>query len=398
MAEPILKVDSLWKRFSKNLKMSMIHGTADTLRTLTGWQEKEPRLRKAEFWALKDISLELRQGECLGLIGTNGSGKSTLMRIIAGIFPPDKGRVEYKGRLGALISLGAGFHPHMTGRENIFLNGSILGLSKQEIKAKFDEIVNFSEIEEFIDAPVSTYSSGMRVKLGFSIAIQSRPDILLIDEVLSVGDYGFRIKCFNAISETLSERGAVFVSHSMQHVSRICNKLMLLEKGAVLYYDTNVEEGIEQYHKQFEAKEVSFVSECIKTLTLRVNGAQVNIGEQLTLIHNEEMKIGIRFLMDKPVGNIICSLVFQDSSFNPIALCRSNMLSVREGQTEYVVECTIPRLQFLARVIGVTLDIRTVEAGTERILLGGRNILSLVIKGTFSHRTYMLIDSQWTSK
>lgn len=189
-----------------------------------------------EFWALKDVNIEIEKGDRIGLIGLNGAGKSTLLKIISGILKPTEGEILVKGNISPLIELGAGFDPDYTGRENIFLNGAILGHSRKFIENKFDEIVKFSELEEFIDVPLKNYSSGMKARLGFSIATLTKPDILILDEVLSVGDYKFREKSFNRIQELLSMGTTViFVSHSIDQVKKICNKAIWLEKGEVKY-------------------------------------------------------------------------------------------------------------------------------------------------------------------
>ena len=167
----VLRVENLCKKFCPTLKHSMYYGAIDTVRSMLGVAYATDQLRKNEFWALDDICFELRKGEALGIIGANGSGKSTLLRLITGIFPPDKGRIAFKGRIGALIAVGAGFHPYMTGRENIYLNGTILGMTRREIDAKLDAIIDFADIGDFLEAPISTYSSGMRVRLGFAIAV-----------------------------------------------------------------------------------------------------------------------------------------------------------------------------------------------------------------------------------
>ncbi len=208
-------------------------------------------LRRQEFWALRDISVDVRRGEVLGLIGMNGCGKTTLLRLIAGIFPPDLGETAIRGRTGALIALGAGFHPHMTGRENVHLNAAILGLSRQEIRDRFQAIIDFAEIGPFIDAPVSTYSSGMKVKLGFAIAINVQADLLLIDEVLAVGDMGFKIKCLNAIRRLMADTAVVFVSHSMQFISSFCTRVMLLNGGQVVCDTDSVPAGSDRYLQVF---------------------------------------------------------------------------------------------------------------------------------------------------
>lgn len=171
-----LLIENLGKKFCRNLKRNLFYGSLDVAKTLLGIRFDAARLRRDEFWALEDINLNVRRGESIGIIGANGAGKSTLLRLISGILSPDKGRITVRGRVGTLIALGAGFHPHFSGRENIFLNGAILGMTTRELEERYDEIVRFADIGEFIEAPVSAYSSGMRVRLGFAIAIHSSPD------------------------------------------------------------------------------------------------------------------------------------------------------------------------------------------------------------------------------
>ncbi|MGC9397899.1 MAG: ABC transporter ATP-binding protein [Anaerolineae bacterium] len=188
--------------------------------------------RREEFWALRDVSLSVERGETVGLIGPNGAGKSTLLKLVSGIIKPTSGQVKVSGRLGALLELGAGFHPDLTGRENIYLNGSILGLSRSEIQAKMGEIIAFAELERFIDAPVRHYSSGMYVRLGFSVAVHTEPQILLVDEVLAVGDAAFQRKCMDKIDE-MRRAGVtiLFVSHSPDLVRKICKRAIWLDEG-----------------------------------------------------------------------------------------------------------------------------------------------------------------------
>jgi lipopolysaccharide transport system ATP-binding protein len=194
-------------------------------------------LRPGEFWAVKDVSFELRRGECLGLIGHNGAGKTTLLKMLNGLIKPDRGRIEMNGRVGALIALGAGFNPILTGRENIYINGSVLGLSKKEIDEKLDEIIDFAEIGELIDMPVQNYSSGMQVRLGFAVATALDPDILILDEVLAVGDLAFRAKCFKRIGDIINSCSVIFVSHDLVQVSRICDRCLYLKQGVKIITD-----------------------------------------------------------------------------------------------------------------------------------------------------------------
>jgi len=229
---PIIKAHHLSKKFCKSLKNVMIYGSYDIISDFIGIATKTDKLRQGEFWAVDDVSFELKKGDIFGIIGPNGSGKSTILKMLNGIYMPDRGKIEIRGRVGALIEIGAGFHPMLTGRENVYVNGAILGMSKKEIDAKYDEIVAFSDIGDFINAPVKHYSSGMYVRLGFSVAVHCEPEILLVDEVLAVGDAQFYNKCTNKINE-IRDRGTtiVLVSHNMWLIQTMCERVLLLHQG-----------------------------------------------------------------------------------------------------------------------------------------------------------------------
>jgi lipopolysaccharide transport system ATP-binding protein len=209
--------------------------------TLGGQLRKAQRLsyqenfaREEDFWALKDISFEIRRGERVGIIGRNGAGKSTLLKILSRITEPTTGRVEIRGRVASLLEVGTGFHPELTGRENIYLNGAILGMTRREIRSKFDEIVDFAEVEKFLDTPVKRYSSGMYVRLAFAVAAHLEPEILVVDEVLAVGDASFQKKCLNKMKETSAEeKTLLFVSHNIGTITSLCQKALLLQKGSL---------------------------------------------------------------------------------------------------------------------------------------------------------------------
>jgi lipopolysaccharide transport system ATP-binding protein len=190
-----------------------------------------------EFWALKNVSFEIQQGDRVGIIGRNGAGKSTLLKVLSRITPPTQGRVDINGRMASLLEVGTGFHPELTGRENIYLNGTILGMSRHEIRLKFDEIVAFAEVEQFLDTPVKRYSSGMYVRLAFAVAAHLDPEILIVDEVLSVGDAQFQKKCLGKMEDVSKNEGRtlLFVSHQMTAMQSLCNKGILLEKGQVAF-------------------------------------------------------------------------------------------------------------------------------------------------------------------
>jgi lipopolysaccharide transport system ATP-binding protein len=231
----VISVEQVSKKFCRDLKQSLFYGIKDIATDLVGAHRKSDRLRKGEFWALKEVSFQLRAGEALGLVGANGAGKSTLLRIISGLIKPDIGAIKIRGRVAPLIALGAGFNPILTGRENIYANMSILGLTTREIKKRFDDVVDFAEIWEAIDAPVQTYSSGMAARLGFACAVHIEPDILLIDEVLAVGDIKFKMKCHRKLAK-LRQNGTAFVlvSHNPHSVLNVCNQSIYLSKGKLI--------------------------------------------------------------------------------------------------------------------------------------------------------------------
>jgi lipopolysaccharide transport system ATP-binding protein len=209
-----------------------------------------------EFWALKDLSFEVKRGEVLGIIGRNGAGKSTLLKILSRITDPTQGRVMMKGRVASLLEVGTGFHPELTGRENVYLNGAILGMARAEIKRKFDEIVAFAEIEKFLDTPVKRYSSGMYVRLAFAVAAHLEPEILIVDEVLAVGDAGFQKKCLGKMSEFSRREGrtVLFVSHNANAVESLCNGCALLDGGELVVQSSDVKSVIRRYQFGYDAR------------------------------------------------------------------------------------------------------------------------------------------------
>lgn len=259
MSEEILiSVDGVSKKFCRSFKRSLWYGMQDIAAELNPFPTKQLHgdasaaspLRRDEFWAVKDVSFKLRRGECLGLLGRNGAGKTTLLKLLNGLIKPDSGQIRMRGQVGALIALGAGFNPILTGRENIYVNGAVLGFTKGEIDEKLDDIIDFSEIREFIDSPVQTYSSGMQVRLGFACAKSMTPDILLIDEVLAVGDVAFRMKCYKHILR-LKENGAamIVVSHNMVDIDRVCDRVAVLSQGCVIF-EGDKSTGAREYEKQ----------------------------------------------------------------------------------------------------------------------------------------------------
>jgi lipopolysaccharide transport system ATP-binding protein len=256
----VIKIENLWKEY----RLGVIgHGTLT--HDLQSWWAKvrgkedpnakispmlagqEKQIEGDQFWALRDINLEVKQGDILGIIGKNGAGKSTLLKILSRVTAPTKGEVKIKGRIASLLEVGTGFHPELTGRENIFMNGAILGMSKQEIKAKLDEIVDFSGVENFLDTPVKRYSSGMMVRLAFAVAAHLEPEILVIDEVLAVGDAEFQKKCLGKMQDvSRTGRTILFVSHQMAAIENLCSRCLVTAYGKTIFVG-GVEEAIKCY-------------------------------------------------------------------------------------------------------------------------------------------------------
>ena len=252
MSEPILIFDHVYKKFSRGEHHNTLRDfIADNVRKMLPWAKKPVNplaLKDREFWAVKDVSFKVNRGEALGIIGPNGSGKSTILKMLSGIIRPEQGTYSVKGRLSALIEVGAGFHPDLTGRENVFLNCSILGMTRKETAKKFNHIVEFAGVEEFIDTPLKYYSSGMAVRLGFATSAFIEPEVLLVDEVLSVGDTEFRNRCANRMEKMMRDGVTmILVSHNLNEVRTLCQRTLMLFKGNVLM-EGPTQRVLEKYH------------------------------------------------------------------------------------------------------------------------------------------------------
>lgn len=243
MSNIAVDVNHVWKRFHRGELHDSLRDLIPALaKRMVGRGPRASDLAEGDFWAVKDVSFQVKQGEVLGIIGNNGAGKSTILKILSKIFKPTRGCIRTNGRVRALLEVGAGFHPDLTGRENVYLNGSILGMKRREIDAKFDEIVDFAGIEPFLDMPVKRYSSGMHARLGFAVAAHLDPEILVADEVLAVGDAQFQKKCLGKMQTVASEgRTVLFVSHNMAAVKRLCHRAVVLQGGEVVREGSAIE-------------------------------------------------------------------------------------------------------------------------------------------------------------
>lgn len=325
----LIKCEHVSKKFCRGLKRSLWYGLQDICAEfyplkypLPIADAKPPVLRKDEFWAVNDISFELKRGECLGLIGHNGAGKSTLLKILNGLIKPDHGRITMKGRIGALIELNVGFNPVLTGRENVYIYGAILGFSKEDIDRKYDAIVEFSEMSDFMEMPFMSYSSGMKVRLGFAVAAQMEPDVLIIDEVLAVGDVGFRSKCFNVIGELCRNAAVILVSHSMQQISRISSEILVMQKGTLFYHGPDIVKGI-NYYVSSHSDQIKFIggNGRAKISDIRLRSSSNNLSNAIS--YSENLIISMAIALDIKIKEIVVNISFLNLEMQPVAQSNS---------------------------------------------------------------------------
>lgn len=318
-----------------------------------------------EIWALKDVSFEVAKGEVLGIIGPNGAGKSTILKILSGITRPTRGRVDVRGRVGALIEVGAGFHNELTGRENVYMNGSILGMKKKEIDRKYKKIVGFAELGKFMDTPLKKYSSGMRVRLGFSVAVHLEPDVLLIDEVLSVGDINFRAKSAQRMMEFKAKSiPIIFISHSLTAISTLCDRVLLLKNGRIDSIGPT-KDIIEKYIKDSDAKPVDSSpqlnndssSDDIFTLTrvelLNRNGLAASLFK-----YREDLTIRLHYRTERPIEAYFdISLKKEDRTIYAASMLMTGQMAEIEG--EGFLDCVFKSIELFPgkyEVVGFVRD------------------------------------------
>jgi lipopolysaccharide transport system ATP-binding protein len=348
MSEVVIRTDNLGKQYRIGGQQNEFRTLRDSLtdafvapfrraRKLLRGQPSGAADMNETIWALKGVSLEIKRGEVVGIIGRNGAGKTTLLNILSRITEPTEGQAEIRGRVGSLLEVGTGFHPELTGRENIYLNGAILGMRKAEIERKFDEIVDFAEIEKFIDTPVKHYSSGMYVRLAFAVAAYLEPEILLVDEVLAVGDVAFQKKCLGKMGDSAKEgRTVLFVSHNMAAVRTLTEKCVYLQDGHVVSYD-RTSEIVDQYladtlkHKAIAPYELDFyrrksrLETAVRFVRVWIDKrkeqmTEILIGDSFTLFMNIESKkqrkdANITISLKKLQGDIVVTILSWDSHF-----------------------------------------------------------------------------------
>ncbi len=316
-----IEFTNVWKKFRKGEKFSSLRDAIPHMfKNIAAKNAGNNILEESEFWAVNDVSFSIGSGEVVGFIGSNGAGKSTILKLLSGIIVPNKGHLKVNGRLSALIEVTAGFHPELTGRENVYLNGTILGMKKREVDERFDEIVEFSGIEEFIDTPVKRYSSGMYSRLGFSVAAHVNPDVLLVDEVLAVGDIAFQSKCAEKMRELLNSGVTIiFVSHNLPLVQSLCKRVFLIDRGAILkdgipedvipyYEDAVLNQREEEIRKKSETDYKVKLNEKSQVQISAVQCLNKNGETKESFESGEELTLKVSYESSKDISHPILSL------------------------------------------------------------------------------------------
>jgi len=403
MSETVVEFDHVYKKFAMGEQHTTLRdfiaasfGKAFGRGKVAGPAE----LKQKEFWAVKDLSFSLKRGESMGIIGPNGSGKSTTLKLLSGILRPERGTYSVKGRLSALIEVGAGFHPDLTGRENVFLNGSILGMTRKEVQSKFADIVDFAGVGEFIDTPVKRYSSGMAVRLGFAVAAFIEPDVLLVDEVLAVGDTEFRNRCHNRMTQMLNKGVTmILVSHNLEEVRNLCDRTMMLFKGEKLV-EGPTQKVVEEYHARVvEMIKIDQAKDAARDGVTKTNDAveitRVEFIDKTGLITDthltgEPMTIRVHYNSTRRVERPQVGIDVDWAAEDQLATCfdtrqdGTTLGSIAIGRGH--VDCKIGPLLMVPNVYSV--NVRFVDADSETILgqsLRNRFILNeqVVVNGFF---------------
>ncbi|MCP5107626.1 MAG: ABC transporter ATP-binding protein [bacterium] len=412
MSETLVNVEHLSKKFCRRLKRSLWYGVKDIGAELTGIKRNSAKLRKDEFWALKDVDFEIKKGELVGLIGANGAGKTTLLKALSGLIKPDEGQITIRGKIQALIALGAGFNPILTGRENVYVNGAILGFTKKEMDALLDDIMDFSDIGEFIDMPVQSYSSGMQVRLGFSVAVNLKPDILIVDEVLAVGDASFRRKARNKMMDLLhSGISVLFVSHNMAMVSSLTSRCIYLEKGRVkavgpsdevtsLYLSDSIKrsKGVETHdHNWYMASAYVIVPDIFQLKNVKTADSEGVETVDFKTFDHIHIKFQVEFL--EPMKNILFAFSIREQ-VDDVVLSAGKFRPENEiPKGTLTIQCRIDKNRFREGNYNIGFYVSDYDGGS---LYKSHNVATLsilagmdIIRNTDSLLGFMVMDTTW---
>jgi lipopolysaccharide transport system ATP-binding protein len=405
----VIKIENLWKEYrlgvigygtlTHDLQSwwANVRGKEDPNSTIPMLKGQDKQIEGERFWALRDINLEVKEGEVLGIIGKNGAGKSTLLKVLSRVTAPSQGNIKVKGRIASLLEVGTGFHPELTGRENIFMNGAILGMSKQEIRAKLDEIIDFSGVEDFIETPVKRYSSGMYVRLAFAVAAHLEPEILVVDEVLAVGDAEFQKKCLGKMGEVAREgRTVLFVSHNMTAVRRLCTTGLVLKNGSKVFSGKSFE-AIDYYLKSYSSLsdaqgnwEVDKApgESGFKLVAFKVFGH--DNAPRINFRQDEDVNIELVVKIVEPIQGFRLNVTFETNT-SEIAFVTSSYKitnkSFDNGQYRFTVKVPKKILNTRLYNVFVNIGIPNVRVIVKSLLVTSVNIESSVSHGsTFSEK------------
>ncbi len=409
MADTVVKVEGLSKKY--RIRQGE-HASYQTLRealpkALHSFFHPFKAAREADedFWALKDVSFEIKRGECVGIIGRNGAGKSTLLKILSRITEPTTGRIELRGRVGSLLEVGTGFHAELTGRENIYLNGTILGMTKKELDRKFDEIVAFSEIEKFLDTPVKRYSSGMYIRLAFAVAANLDPEILIVDEVLAVGDAQFQKKCLGKMSDVALKEGktVLFVSHNMGAVKKLCQRGILLEKG-MKKIEGEIATVLDEYAGHVVA-EKGFTPFKIKEIDVLVEKVSLNEESGGLVVPFKPLKIDIELDAVRDIGKVGIGIMISNDDtsgmvfFSNTKTIKNMDVTIKKGKNK--VSCLIHNLNLCSGQywLGFCVDIPYVKFYCYELALLSFDISEGLIEpgslATLPGYGHVYLDHEW---
>jgi lipopolysaccharide transport system ATP-binding protein len=398
MSDTVIRVENLGKKYIIGHQQQerytalrdVITNKVKSIGNLLNPQAKNENPAFEEFWALKDVSFDIKQGDRVGIIGRNGAGKSTLLKILSRITEPTKGSIKIKGRVASLLEVGTGFHPELTGRENIFLNGAILGMGKEEIKRKFDEIVAFAEVEKFLDTPVKRYSSGMYVRLAFAVAAHLEPEILIVDEVLAVGDAQFQKKCLGKMEDVGKEgRTVLFVSHNMAAIQQLCKSGILLNQGSLLLSDT-ISDVVSKY--SMISKSTSGVENCKSKFDIQILEFCIRSKDQQesvnTLIFNRDYILTIKLNAKHSITGVAILL----RVYNHLGVLVSSICTLEEGIECFTLEgfmeinMFLPSLQLFPDEYNMSLFMFD---STNQAFLEAENIFNFDVLGSMVRKATM---------
>lgn len=394
MQEPIISVRGLSKKFILNHEgKEQYTALRDVIasKALNLFKSERGNVKtegKEEFWALKDVDFDIKPGDRVGIIGRNGAGKSTLLKVLSRITEPTHGRITVRGRISSLLEVGTGFHPELTGRENIFLNGAILGMSNNEIRRKFDQIVEFAEVERFLDTPVKRYSSGMYVRLAFAVAAHLEPEVLVVDEVLAVGDAQFQKKCLGKMEEVSKNEGrtVLFVSHNMIAIQQLCNDIIVLNKGNLIFHGDRAKGMIE-----YEKLNSRFITDPLSnenSIEFKLSsGDRIN---PETVESNAPLRFSINVFSRKNYGKSWVNVIIDNSDGVTVGHIRNDWynqaLFIREGENRIEIEVSdislVPNIYTVWVRMAFTEDLIVLDSSPLYVEVTGKHIYGKVAYAT----------------